>query len=337
VIAQTIRALLSWTLARRFAWILLPRLQCAVQALRGRWRGRGYAHQLSRLRAEAPGRDVSPDRRFAGVEDDFWHWLIRQSYTDRKTFDGVLPGFPDETVQVRFTGSSGELMLWQAFCDYRMFRTLAAAHGRPVPMCHAILDFGCGWGRIARFFLKDIPGDRLWGIDANPDAVEICRRDNRWSRFEVVNTLGPTAFPDGTFDLVYSFSVFSHFSEDMHLRWLEEIQRILRPGGVFIATTRPRDFIEQSVLDRIRRPFTRHPEAIAGMFRGTRGWLADYDDGRYCFEPLPGMAWWGETCISRAYVLRHWTKYFEIVEYIDDPRRCPQNVIVARLRADPHP
>lgn len=330
MILKTIRALTSRTLARRFAWILAARVRCWIQAVRLRRRHGAYSKELARLRDRMPRPDVPPDRLFAGIDDDFWHWLIRESSFKRAGFDGFLPGFPDDAVQVRFTGASGELTLWHAFHAYRLFRTLAADHGRPVPACRAVLDFGCGWGRIIRFFLKDVAADRLWGVDVNPDLIEICRRYDRWSRFEVVGPSGPTAFPDGTFDLVYSFSVFSHFSEEMHVRWLEEIHRILKPGGLFLATTRPRDFIEQSVLDRIRRPLSRHPEAIAGMFGDTRRWLAAYDDGQYCYEPLPGMIGWGETCIPKAYVLRQWAKSFTMLDYIDDPRRCPQNVIVAR-------
>jgi SAM-dependent methyltransferase len=329
---KTLRALLSGTLARRLAWIVDSRVRCGLQSVRARRRHAAYSKQVARLLDRLPRPDGQPDRLFAGVDDDFWYWLIRASYFERERFDGVLPGFPEDAVQVRFTGNSGELMLWQAFCAYRLFRELAADHGRAVPDCQAVLDFGCGWGRITRFFLKDLAADRLWGLDVNAELIEICRRNNPWSRFEVVTPAGPTPFPDGTFDLTYSFSVFSHFSEEAHFRWLEEIQRILRPGGVFIATTRSRDFIEQSILDRIRRPWSRYPEAIAGMFGDTRRWLAAYDDGQYCYEPLPGMVGWGETCVPRSYVLRHWTKYFTILDYIDDSRRCPQNVIVARRR-----
>ncbi|MGH2628296.1 MAG: class I SAM-dependent methyltransferase [Anaerolineales bacterium] len=327
---RTIRALTSGTLARRVAWIVDSRVRCRIQTLRLRRRHGTHSRELARLRGGRSWHDGTPDRLFAGVDDDFWHWLIRESYFRPEDFEGVLPGFPDEAVQVGYTGSSGELMLWQAFSAYRLLRTLAAEHGRAVPACQGVLDFGCGWGRIIRFFLKDIAADRLWGVDASPEVIEICQRHDRWSRFALVTPAGPTAFSDGAFDLVYSFSVFSHFSEARHFRWLEEIQRILRPGGVLLATTRPRDFIEQSVLDRIRRPLARHPEAIAGMFGDTRRWLAAYDNGRYCYEPLPGMIGWGETCIPPAYVQQHWTKYFTILDYIDDPRRCPQNVIVAR-------
>jgi SAM-dependent methyltransferase len=321
---------MTGTLAQRCARIVDSRVRCRLQAVRLRRRSGTYSKELARLRNRTRTPDVPPHRLFAGVDDDLWYWLIRESYFKRKQYEGVLPGFPDDTVQIRFTGSAGELMLWESFGVYRLLRMLAAEHGRHVPDCRAILDFGCGWGRIMRFFLKDVVADRLWGIDANPEAVEICRRNDRWSRFEEVTPSGPTAFADGTFDLVYSFSVFSHFSEDMHVRWLEEIHRILQPGGLFLATTRPRDFIEQSVLDRIRRPLSRHPEAIAGLFGDTRRWLAAYDEGQYCYEPLPGVVGWGETCIPRAYVLRHWTKYFTILDYIDDPSRCSQTVIVAR-------
>jgi SAM-dependent methyltransferase len=325
-----IRALTSRTLARRFAWVLDSRVRCYLNAGRLRLRHAAYAAQLARLRGRRPQGDVPPDRWLGGITEDFWYWLIRESYVKRKDFEELLPGFPDDAVQVRFTGNSGELMLWQAYDAYRLLRAQADRHGRRVADCQAVLDFGCGWGRIIRFFLKDIDAGRLWGIDANPDVVELCRRHDRWSRFEVVTPSGPTSFSDGTFDLVYSFSVFSHFSEAMHLRWLEEIRRILRPGGLFLATTRPRDFIEQSVLDRLRRPLARYPEAIAGVFPDTRRWLTAYDEGRYCYEPLGGMADWGEACIPRPYVLRHWTKHFTVLDYIDDPRRCPQNVIVAR-------
>jgi SAM-dependent methyltransferase len=327
---STLRALMSRSLARRFTWILDERVRCRVQSVRLRRRHDRYAEELARLRDRASRHDVPPEEVFAGVDDDFWYWLIRQSYFDRKAFEGLLPGFPDDAVQVRFTGNAGDLMLWQAFGAYRLFRALAAAHGRPLPACEAVLDFGCGWGRLIRFFRRDLVPSRLWGIDVSPEMIEICRRTDRWSRFEEVPPSGPTAFADGTFDLVYSFSVFSHFSEDMHIRWLEEIRRILRPGGLFVATTRRRDFIEQSVLDRLRRPLSRHPEAIAGMFADTPRWLTAYDAGEYCYEPLPGMVGWGETCIPQAYVLRHWAKYFTVREFIDDPRRCAQNVIVAR-------
>jgi hypothetical protein len=44
------------------------------------------------------------------------------------------------------------------------------------------------------------------------------------------------------------------------------------------------------------------------------------------------MEGWGETCIPRPYVERRWTEHFTVLDFVDDPRRCTQNVIVARRR-----
>ena len=41
-------------------------------------------------------------------------------------------------------------------------------------------------------------------------------------RFEVTPILPPTRFPDGHFDVIYLYSVFSHLSEAAHLAWLRE-------------------------------------------------------------------------------------------------------------------
>lgn len=330
MIVTTLRALTSRTLARRLAWVLDERLRCRAQSARLRRRRSVYAQALARLQGMGPVATLPSHRRFAGLDDDTWHWLMRERYANAAALEDLLPGFPDEAVQVRFTGNAGGLMLWQALNAYRLLRGLAAEHGRPLDACEAVLDFGCGWGRIIRFFHKDLDPSRLWGVDVNPEMIALCQRHDRWSRFEVVRPEGPTPFADATFDLVYAFSVFSHFSEGMHERWLDEIRRILRPGGVFVATTRRRDFIEQSVLDRLRRPWSRHPDAIAGMFADTSRWLDAYDAGQYCHEPLPGMVDWGETCIPRAYVVRHWSRRFALRQFIDDPGRCAQNVIVVQ-------
>lgn len=45
------------------------------------------------------------------------------------------------------------------------------------------------------------------------------------------------AFQDGAFDLVYSVSVFTHLDDAAQRSWLAEIRRVLRPGGIFVAST----------------------------------------------------------------------------------------------------
>jgi SAM-dependent methyltransferase len=108
-----------------------------------------------------------------------------------------------------------------------------------------VLDFGCGWGRTLRFFMRDVRRGNLYGVDCMPLAIELCRETNPWSRFALIPPLPPADLPSSHFDLVYLYSVFSHLSEDAQDQWLTEFSRVLRPGGVLIATTWPREYIER--------------------------------------------------------------------------------------------
>jgi SAM-dependent methyltransferase len=50
---------------------------------------------------------------------------------------------------------------------------------------------------------------------------------------------------DATFDLVYSLSVFTHLSEPLQRFWIDELARVLRPGGFLLITTHGAHYREQ--------------------------------------------------------------------------------------------
>src|SRR5262249_55761974 len=151
----------------------------------------------------------------------------------------------DEEVQVRLTGDKGDSVLKEGFLAYKLFKRMYESYVGDIGQCDKVLDFGCGWGRIIRFFLKDLHPSRLYGADPLGEMIDLCKKTNRWCNFRLISTSPPSPFPDDTFDLIYSYSVFSHLSEEMHVRWLEDLSRILRPGGLLVATTREREYFEQ--------------------------------------------------------------------------------------------
>ncbi len=281
--------------------------------------------------------NASPHVLFRGVSDGFWRWLFTEGCRRNRAVRKVLPGVPDDEVQLTFTGSKGDHNLNEAFAHYQFFRDLFEEHIGPIERCERILDFGCGWGRIIRFFMKDVNPAVLWGADPVPSMIEICKRDVKWCNFDLIGTAPPTPYSDNTFDFVYSFSVFSHLSEERHMRLVSELHRILKPGGLLIATTRPREFIVECAELRGRQDldsihFARRVSAEA--FPDTAKSLADYDQGLYCFTQLVKegeWSYWGDTAIPEAYVSKHWTKHgFELVDFVADVRRCPQNAILVR-------
>jgi hypothetical protein len=117
----------------------------------------------------------------------------------------------------------------------------------------------------------------------------------------------------------------------MHLRWLPEIRRILRNGGLFLATTRPREFIVECAELRRGRDSRSWEAGAARAFADAARALSDYDSGGFVYDGIyPESDYFGEACISRAYADRRWADQFEIVDYVDDRAACIQNVIVAR-------
>ena len=200
-------------------------------------------------------------RVFSSVTDAEWLWFNTEGYRRFETLRKVLPGLPDEEIQTAFVGAAGDAALGEGFIAYRLWKDLAAKFGRPLNAGSHVLDFGCGWGRVFRFFMRDVPRANLYGLDCMPFAIDLCKKTNPWGQFRLISPLPPCDLPSNTFDLVYLYSVFSHLSEEAEDLWLTEFNRIMRPGGVLIATTWPRDYIERCERARHGDPTGTHPQS----------------------------------------------------------------------------
>jgi hypothetical protein len=95
-------------------------------------------------------------------------------------------------------------------------------------------------------------------------------------------------------------------------------------------STRNRQFIEVCEGFRARPGLAPHLSHLPRLFPDAQASLRAFDEGRYCYDALEGNWWTGEACIPRAYVERRWSRLFTPLDYVDDPARCEQNVIVVR-------
>jgi SAM-dependent methyltransferase len=283
----------------------------------------------------------APRAVFANTTDRVWWWANTAGYRASPELRRVVPGLPAKNIQERFTGDSGDSTLREAYRFHLLVRDLAEAHMvGGYAGCGDILDYGCGWGRIIRFFTRHFEPDRLVGIDCLPAAIDVCRSTNKWATFGLVEPLPPTTLAAERFDLAYSYSVFSHLAEDVHRRWIEELHRVVRPGGLLVATTRPRAWIAKSAGLRAARERGEPGKDSGGTraFADSEAWLARYDAGMFCHDGVgggPGLdgSLYGETLIPRAYAEQAWRPWFTVVDYLNDGRRCDQDVIVA-VRVD---
>lgn len=284
--------------------------------------------------------NTSPVDWFSGVDDETWLWMhLSKRIRRRQEIANLLPGLPPVSMQETFTGSAGFSTLYEGFLAYQLFKRCYETHVGPIENCRGVLDFGCGWGRIIRFFLKDVRPEKITGVDQVEEAIQRCLETNRWCNFKFIEPYPPVPLASESFDLIYLYSVFSHLPEEMHWGLLKEFDRLLRPGGMLIVTTRRRDFIEWCRDLREDPALDEKPDFIKGSakaFTDIDAVLSEYDEGKFCYHNYghtDRWSFWGETCIPKVYVEKNWSEVFDIYDYIDNVKVCPQNVIVARKRS----
>ena len=102
-----------------------------------------------------------------------------------------------------------------------------------------ICEWGCGPGRVIQHLraLPEFEKVDLVGADYNDETIAWCKATIRGITFIKNSLQPPLDVKTGTLDCVYAISVFTHLSEEMHFRWIAELFRVLRPGGLLIFTT----------------------------------------------------------------------------------------------------
>ena len=132
----------------------------------------------------------------------------------------------------------------------------------------------------------------MWGCDIDAPSIEWLQANLSPPLHVFVNGVEPplpghrrTTF----FDVVFASSVFTHISDEW-ARWLVELHRVLRPGGVLLAT-----FLGNGMSDLIAREPWDEDRIGMNVLLQWQGW----DDGGPCVLHSP---WW---------LRAHWGRIFD--------------------------
>jgi len=122
----------------------------------------------------------------------------------------------------------------------------------------AILDLGCGHGTVM-FFAQQAGYTNVRGVDRSPEQVAEAQRLGVAGVAQ--GDLGETvhATPTGSLDVVLTFDVIEHLRRDELLALVDEIHRVLRPNGRWIAHTVN---AESPFFGRIRYGDVTHEQAF---------------------------------------------------------------------------
>jgi SAM-dependent methyltransferase len=155
-----------------------------------------------------------------------------------------------------------------------------------------VMDFGCGNGRTLRHFGDEGEIAEVWGVDVDADALSTVERELCPPMHAQLSEVDPPLpFEDGSFDLIWAISVWTHLT-DNSLPWLAEMHRILKPGGLLIPT----------YMGEL------HSELLAGE---------DWDEDRIGMNVLRHYQDWLQgapmVLISDWWLREHWGRAFEVV------------------------
>ncbi len=130
----------------------------------------------------------------------------------------------------------------------------------PADRSASILDLGCGHGALV-YFLRQAGYRNVLGVDVSPEQVaEASRLGIEGIREgDLLETL--RNLPDHFQDIVIAFDVIEYFTKDELLSFVDEVFRVLKPGGrwlihapngesPFVGTIRYGDMIHEQAFTR---------------------------------------------------------------------------------------
>jgi hypothetical protein len=266
----------------------------------------------------------------ATLDDASWFELQFHPEAALQMYGITLPSLPPDEVQMGFTARAGRVNLQQAFSFYRYVCAISHLSDVKEPR---ILDFGGGWGRISRFFLRDTKPEFIYVADCMTNAISWLRATANPCNIIQNGPLPPINGLATPLDLIYAFSVFSHLSEQCMRAWVTYFMDCLRPNGLLVFTTRGYQFIEQiEQLHREKSPFHARlreqlPTPDVLRERHMKGELQFYPIGG-AGELTPDFC--GETFIPRNYFELHYGPL--LVDFTEDVPDVDQSVVVLRRR-----
>ena len=285
--------------------------------------------ELMRCRGDVQALRMILDRR------GLLSWLHSCGVCSDRVLADLVPPLPPIGIRRITAEPTTEMFLVTGLVDLMSLLTAfrQAAAARPVDRPR-VLDFGCGGGRLLRFFCAAADRWDATGVEVHADMAAWCAA----SLPNVTSVHGgvrpPLPLADADFDLVYSFSVFTHLDRDSSREWLGELRRILRPGAFLIATTHGLPFVRY-----VQRSEPHQRITNLGADEGRELEREMHEHG-IAFVPYPAASQestqvgdrYGITFISAAYVAEQWAaEGFEIVEHRQGGLR-DQDVVVARRR-----
>lgn len=93
------------------------------------------------------------------------------------------------------------------------------------------MDLGCGNGRLVKL-VEDKQVDYL-GVDASENLIKTALHNYPDKKFQVMDALN-LDLAENSVDVVICVSVLNHLDKANHQKFIENIKKVLKPGGILL-------------------------------------------------------------------------------------------------------
>jgi SAM-dependent methyltransferase len=176
-----------------------------------------------------------------------------------------------------------------------------------------VLDFGCGAGRVLKWFAPLAASCQFYGTDIDTEAIEWCRRNLPFAKFSPNSDLPPLPYRRNFFGLVYAVSVFTHLNEDFQFAWLRELRRVMARGGILLASLHGRYEIDQL------------PGDLAQSTIGAGFMFCTAEEKTDPFPP-----WYQTAFHTEEYVRANWSEWFDVLRHIPRGLNNHQDLVILK-------
>jgi SAM-dependent methyltransferase len=201
-----------------------------------------------------------------------------------------------------------------------------ASAGVGIDAIRSGLDFGCSSGRVLRVLSSAYPEIEWHGCDPNRPAVVWAAETIPGVHFFESSNEPPLGLADGSLDLVYAISIWSHFAPLLGLRWFDEMHRLLRPGGHLVFTTHGFTTVAHDAAHALRSEA--QLDGIAEALYVAGAWYeAEFGD-----EGDWGVvnADWGTSFQTPEWLLAHLLPRWAVLEFVPGRNAGNQDLYVLR-------
>lgn len=260
---------------------------------------------------------VSPaERRMLMLHCAMWHGVDSVA---EKT--GLRRHEPPEDIHAM---ARGPLAAAVALYEADLVADALASVGVRIEEIGTALDFGCSSGRVVRVLAAAFPSVRWRGCDPNAEAIAWARENIPGIDFSVSGNEPPLSLEDEELDVVFAISIWSHFEPQLGMRWLDEMRRIVKPGGHLVMTTHGLTSVSYYAANRLRK--REQCEQIADALY-KRGWWYAAEFGAQGDWGVVNPAW-GTSFLSPEWMLVESCPAWHILEFAAGRNGSNQDVYV---------